>query len=62
MSRGHFNRTQLDLIDSFEAGDIGEVEFFELAFDAGMSLAAIDEILKENRFDWSNSKPQDLED
>ena len=27
-----------ELIEAFEGGDMGEVEFFELAMDAGLSL------------------------
>lgn len=37
-----------ELIDAFEAGDLGEVEFFELALDAGLSLAEIGDVLERN--------------
>lgn len=51
MSRSHFSRTQLDIIDDFEAGNIQDVEFVELAMDAGMSIPAMEEVLREHRID-----------
>ena len=30
-----------ELIEAFEGGDLGEVEFFELALEAGLSLDEI---------------------
>ena len=36
-----------DLIESFLSGDMGSVEFFELALEAGMSLERINEVLAE---------------
>ena len=37
-----------ELLDDFEAGDFGEVEFFELALDAGLSMDEIGEALRRN--------------
>ncbi len=34
-----------ELIDAFEIGDLGSVEFFELALDAGMSIETIGEVM-----------------
>jgi len=36
-----------DLIAAFECGDMGRVEFFELALDAGMGLPEIEKILSD---------------
>lgn len=36
-----------DIIDGFHAGDIGQVEFFELALEAGMSLEQIEAALQQ---------------
>lgn len=36
-----------DIIDGFHAGDIGHVEFFELALEAGMSLEQIEAALQQ---------------
>lgn len=35
-----------ELIEAFEAGDMGEVEFFELAQDLGMDLKEIGKIMR----------------
>ena len=40
-----------ELIAAFEAGDMGDVEFFELALDAGLSLAAIEQALEQAEAD-----------
>jgi hypothetical protein len=37
--------TRDELIEAFEAGDMGDVEFVELALDAGMDLDAINDVL-----------------
>ena len=37
------------VLESYEMGEIGEVEFFELALDAGCSLEEIGEILTISR-------------
>lgn len=37
-----------ELIEAFESGDLGQVEFFELALDAGMDIRTIGEILNED--------------
>jgi hypothetical protein len=39
--------SQQQLIDAFLSGDLGQVEFFELAQDAGMDLAEIGVVLAE---------------
>lgn len=36
-----------ELLDAFAAGDLGRVEFFELALDAGMTLALIEAALAD---------------
>jgi hypothetical protein len=41
-----------DLIEAFEGGDMGDVEFLELALEAGMDLPEIGAILEENRGEW----------
>lgn len=51
MTRFHFTKKQSDLVEAFEAGDFGEVEFFELALEVGIDLANIIEILAEMRID-----------
>lgn len=38
--------TRDEIIEAFEAGDMGEVEFFELALDAGMSLKEVGAVLQ----------------
>lgn len=38
---------QKNILEAFEAGDLGQVEFFELALDAGLSLDRIEEALQE---------------
>lgn len=38
--------TKDELVEAFEAGDMGEVEFFELAMDAGMSMEEAGDALK----------------
>ena len=43
--------TQKELVEKLECGDIGEVEFFELALAAGMSLERIGEHLRGARFE-----------
>lgn len=40
------------LIDSFLSGDMGDVEFLELALDAGMEFDAIEAVLAEAREDF----------
>ncbi len=35
-----------ELIDAFEAGEFGSVEFFELALEVGMTVAEINIILE----------------
>lgn len=35
-----------ELIEAVEAGDMGEVEFFELALEAGMSMGEIGKVLQ----------------
>lgn len=37
------------LIDGFWAGEFGEVEFTELALDAGMSIDEINQVLSDVR-------------
>lgn len=44
MSR--MTKKQHEIIGMFMLGEIGDVEFFEMALDAGMSLAAIETILQ----------------
>jgi hypothetical protein len=39
--------TKEELLESFEAGDMGEVEFFELALEAGMTLKEIGTALQQ---------------
>lgn len=39
--------TRDDLIGAFLAGDMGAVEFVELALDAGMGLDEIDQVLAD---------------
>lgn len=36
-----------ELIEALEAGDMGSVEFFELALHAGLSLIEINEALEQ---------------
>ena len=36
-----------ELIAAFEMGDLGRVEFFELALEAGLELAEINKIMEE---------------
>lgn len=43
--------TRNQLIEAFEAGDLGEVEFFELAMDAGIPLEEINATLTKARVD-----------
>lgn len=40
------SKRQRVLIGMFVLGEIGEVEFFELALEAGMSLSAIETMLR----------------
>lgn len=40
-------KRQHEIIDLFSLGEIGRVEFVELALEAGMSLAAIEVILQD---------------
>lgn len=40
-----------ELIDAFEAGDMGDVEFVELALEGGMDLTIIDEVLARVKAD-----------
>lgn len=35
-----------ELIEAFEFGDMGDVEFFELALELGMSLKEIGQIMR----------------
>jgi len=44
MSR--MTKKQHEIIGMFMLGEIGDVEFMELALDAGMALAAIEQILQ----------------
>jgi len=37
------------LVDAFWLGDVGEVEFVELALDAGMSMDEINQVLNDVR-------------
>lgn len=39
------------IFNAFEAGDIGEVEFFELALEAGCDLETISRALQDARAD-----------
>jgi len=39
--------SQQELLDAFAAGDMGRVEFVELALDAGLTLEQIEEALFE---------------
>lgn len=41
-----------DLIEALNAGDIGEVEFTELALEAGMSMEQIGKELEIARGEW----------
>lgn len=50
MSR-HLSPAQVELLDSFEAGNMGETEFFELAMEAGLPLSRIEQALREARSD-----------
>lgn len=43
---------QQRLVDAFESGEMGEVEFFELALGAGLALEAIGRILEGERGEW----------
>jgi hypothetical protein len=43
--------TQEELIGAFEAGDMGDVEFFELAMDCGLELSKIEEVLARVKMD-----------
>lgn len=38
--------TKQEIIDAFEADDLGEVEFFELMLEAGVSLDEIGQIMQ----------------
>ena len=40
-----------ELIAAYEAGDMGRVEFFELALDAGLSLAEIEQALTQDDYE-----------
>jgi hypothetical protein len=40
-----------DILDAFAAGDLGDVEFFELAMDAGIGIDVIETALAEARDD-----------
>jgi hypothetical protein len=37
---------QKELLDAYAAGDMGRVEFFELALDAGLTIAQIEAAMK----------------
>lgn len=39
--------TKQELIDAFQSGDLGQVEFFELALEAGLSMDEIGGALEE---------------
>lgn len=41
-----------ELIAAYEAGDMGDVEFVELALEAGMDLQVIDDTLERARGEW----------
>ncbi len=43
-----------ELLAAFESGDMGRVEFFELALDAGMSLPEIEQALTQD--DYENER------
>jgi DNA-binding transcriptional MerR regulator len=38
---------QKELLAAYAAGDMDRVEFFELALDAGLTIAQIDEAMKQ---------------
>jgi DNA-binding transcriptional MerR regulator len=40
--------TKQQLVEAFEAGDFGDVEFTELALEAGMSIEEIGKVLEDN--------------
>ena len=41
-----------ELVNSFLSGDMGDVEFLELAMEAGMEIEAIESVLAEAREDF----------
>lgn len=41
--------TKAELIEAFEAGDIGEVEFFELALETNLTFKEINALLNLDR-------------
>lgn len=43
--------TKDELIEAFELGGMGEVEFFELALDAGIDLDEVATIMQQSRED-----------
>jgi hypothetical protein len=38
-----------ELVGAYESGDIGDVEFFELALDMGADLKKIEKVLADGR-------------
>lgn len=46
LCKGRAGVSKQDLIEAFEGGDMGRVEFFELALDAGMSIEEIGIVLE----------------
>jgi hypothetical protein len=50
---GAHNMDKQELLDAFEAGDFGDVEFFDLALDAGLSMDEIGEAMRRKaQFDY----------
>lgn len=49
MTRFHLTRSQMDVVEAFEGGDLADVEFFELAANAGMGFDDIAEAMAEQR-------------
>lgn len=43
--------TKQQVIDAFQSGDLGQVEFFELALDAGLSIEEIGTLLEQEQ-EW----------
>jgi len=44
--------TKDELLDAIAAGDMGEVEFMELALEIGMDLPEIEQAMHEARGEW----------
>lgn len=45
----HLTPAQVELIDQFEACEFGDVEFTEMALEAGLSIARIERALRDRR-------------